>query len=144
MDFLAVEGLTKFFGGLAAVYQVGFTVQEGEIIGLIGPNGSGKTTVLNLISGFLKPDAGRVTLAGRDVTGLPPHRMCQNGKQELVWPPEHASAPLAYPAVPFDKIRSGHRRRIRANAAQRWPARPVYPPRARSRSAGHPLDRVCR
>jgi branched-chain amino acid transport system ATP-binding protein len=79
MDFLAVEGLTKFFGGLAAVYQVGFTIQEGEIIGLIGPNGSGKTTVLNLITGFLKPNAGRVTLAGKDVTGLPPHRMCQNG-----------------------------------------------------------------
>jgi len=79
MDFLAVEGLTKFFGGLAAVCQVGFTIQEGEIIGLIGPNGSGKTTVLNLITGFLKPNAGRVTLAGKDVTGLPPHRMCQNG-----------------------------------------------------------------
>ena len=79
MDFLAVEGLTKFFGGLAAVYQVGFTIQEGEIIGLIGPNGSGKTTVLNLITGFLKPNDGRVTLAGKDVTGLPPHRMCQNG-----------------------------------------------------------------
>lgn len=79
MNFLTVKGLTKFFGGLAAVYEVDFTVQEGEIIGLIGPNGSGKTTVLNLITGFLKPNAGRVLLTGKDVTGLPPHRMCQNG-----------------------------------------------------------------
>ncbi len=79
MDFLIVQGLTKFFGGLAAVYRVDFTVREGEIIGLIGPNGSGKTTVLNLITGFLKPNAGRVILAGRDITGRPPHQICQSG-----------------------------------------------------------------
>ena len=55
MDFLKVQGLSKSFGGLKAVNNFDFTVNEGEIIGLIGPNGSGKTTTLNLITGFLKP-----------------------------------------------------------------------------------------
>jgi len=69
---LAAEGLTKTFGGLRAVIDVSFTVAEGEILGLVGPNGSGKTTVLNLIAGALRTDAGRVRLAGRDITRLPP------------------------------------------------------------------------
>jgi len=58
MPFLKVEGLTKSFGGLMAVHNLDFQVEEGEIIGLIGPNGSGKTTTLNLLTGFLKPDVG--------------------------------------------------------------------------------------
>jgi branched-chain amino acid transport system ATP-binding protein len=68
---LAVEDLAKAFGGLRAVIDVSFQVAEGEILGLIGPNGSGKTTVLNLIAGALRPEAGRVVLRGRDVTALP-------------------------------------------------------------------------
>lgn len=69
---LAVEGLAKAFGGLRAVADVSFAVAEGEILGLLGPNGSGKTTVLNLIAGALRPDAGRVRLSGADITGLAP------------------------------------------------------------------------
>jgi ABC-type branched-subunit amino acid transport system ATPase component len=69
MSLLATAGLGKRFGGVAAVEDLSFTVEEGEILGLIGPNGSGKTTALNLLSGFLAPDAGRVWLAGEDVTG---------------------------------------------------------------------------
>lgn len=69
---LAAEGLTKTFGGLRAVIDVSFVVAEGEILGLLGPNGSGKTTVLNLIAGALRADAGRVRLAGRDITRLSP------------------------------------------------------------------------
>lgn len=79
MPFLKVEGLTKFFGGLRAVGNVALEVDEGEIVGLIGPNGSGKTTLLNLITGFLKPDAGTVTFRGEDITGLARHRACQKG-----------------------------------------------------------------
>jgi len=58
--FLEVDKLSKSFGGLMAVRALDFGVNEGEILGLIGPNGSGKTTVFNLVSGFLKPDSGRI------------------------------------------------------------------------------------
>lgn len=68
---LAAEGLSKTFGGLRAVIDVSFAVAEGEILGLLGPNGSGKTTVLNLIAGALRADAGHVKLSGQDITRLP-------------------------------------------------------------------------
>jgi branched-chain amino acid transport system ATP-binding protein len=72
---LEVSGLDKHFGGLHAVKSLSFAVGEGEIVGLIGPNGAGKTTVFGLLSGFVRPDAGRVTFRGRSITGLPPHRI---------------------------------------------------------------------
>jgi ABC-type branched-subunit amino acid transport system ATPase component len=68
---LAVADLSKAFGGLRAVIDVSFEVAEGQIFGLIGPNGSGKTTVLNLISGALRPDGGWVRFAGRDLDAHP-------------------------------------------------------------------------
>jgi len=76
---LAVEELSKAFGGLRAVIGVSFTVAEGEILGLIGPNGSGKTTVLNLIAGALRPEEGRVLLGARDITTLPASARTQLG-----------------------------------------------------------------
>ncbi|MFC7737081.1 ABC transporter ATP-binding protein [Roseomonas sp. GCM10028921] len=76
---LRVEGLRKAFGGLVAVDGLGFTVRSGEILGLLGPNGSGKTTALNLISGALAADAGRVVLDGAEVAGLPAHRLARLG-----------------------------------------------------------------
>jgi branched-chain amino acid transport system ATP-binding protein len=79
MRFLKIEGLCKSFGGLMAVRNLEFEVEQGEIIGLIGPNGSGKTTSLNLITGFLKPDSGTITFRGENVTGLPRYRTCQKG-----------------------------------------------------------------
>ncbi len=79
MPVLQIEGLCKSFGGLMAIHDVGFEVEEGEIVGLIGPNGSGKTTALNLITGFLKPDAGTITFRGEDITGLPRYRIGQKG-----------------------------------------------------------------
>jgi len=79
MSLLEVEGLSKSFGGLQAVHDVDLAVDEGEIVGIIGPNGSGKTTVLNLITGFLKPDSGRVTFRGEEITGFPRHRVSQRG-----------------------------------------------------------------
>lgn len=76
---LSVDGLHKAFGGLVAVNQMQFDVHAGEIVGLLGPNGSGKTTVMNLISGALSPDAGRVAISGRDITGLPAHKISHCG-----------------------------------------------------------------
>jgi len=76
---LAVEGLTKRFGGLVAVSDVSLTVPEGSITGLIGPNGAGKTTLFTLISGFQPPSAGRVLFAGDDVTGRTPESLAVRG-----------------------------------------------------------------
>ncbi|PKP84660.1 MAG: ABC transporter ATP-binding protein [Alphaproteobacteria bacterium HGW-Alphaproteobacteria-2] len=69
-DVLSLDGLSIAFGGLRAVDDVSFAVRERAVTTVIGPNGAGKTTLFNLISGALKPQAGRVTLSGRDVTGL--------------------------------------------------------------------------
>ena len=76
---LAVEGLAKRFGAVTAVDGVSFAVRSGKILGLIGPNGSGKSTLFNGILGQLRPDAGRVLLEGRDVTGWPPVRLARAG-----------------------------------------------------------------
>lgn len=79
MDVLTVKGLTKSFGGLVAVKNVNFSVSEGEILGLIGPNGAGKTTIFNLITGFIKPDAGLIVFKGENVVGAPPHVIVRKG-----------------------------------------------------------------
>jgi branched-chain amino acid transport system ATP-binding protein len=79
MQLLKVEGLDKSFGGLKAIHNLDFQVEEGEIIGLIGPNGSGKTTTLNLLTGFLKPDSGTIVFKGEHVAGLPRNRMSRKG-----------------------------------------------------------------
>ena len=79
MSILQVEGLSKSFGGLKAVYDVGFDVEQGEILGLIGPNGSGKTTTLNLLTGFLKPDSGTIMFKGQNLVGLPRYQVCRKG-----------------------------------------------------------------
>ncbi len=79
MSLLAVEGLTRRFGGLLALDDVGFSVEEGSLSAVIGPNGAGKTTLFNLISGFLAPTRGRVVLGGHDLTGLSPHRVAGLG-----------------------------------------------------------------
>lgn len=76
---LSVQELRKSFGGLVAVDDLSFTVSAGEIMGLIGPNGSGKTTVLNLISGAFKPDAGLILFDGRDIAGMNPFRIARLG-----------------------------------------------------------------
>jgi branched-chain amino acid transport system ATP-binding protein len=76
---LQVDGLAKSFGGIAAVDGVSFAVNEGEILGIIGPNGCGKSTLFNCILGQLAPTRGRVTLDGDDVTGLTPEQMNRRG-----------------------------------------------------------------
>lgn len=76
---LEVNKLTKAFGGLVAVRDLHLMVHEGEILGLIGPNGSGKTTSFNLISGFLQPDKGEIRFQGTDISGERPHKICKVG-----------------------------------------------------------------
>ncbi len=76
---LTLERVTKRFGGLTAVRQVSLDVRQGDLLGIIGPNGAGKTTLFNVISGYYRPDGGRVVLDGRPVGGLPPHVICRLG-----------------------------------------------------------------
>ena len=76
---LEVDAVSKNFGGIRAVANASLTIDSGEIHALIGPNGAGKTTLFNLVSGFFVPDAGTIRLAGREIEGLPPHRICQQG-----------------------------------------------------------------
>jgi branched-chain amino acid transport system ATP-binding protein len=76
---LEVREVTKTFGGIIALNRVSFDVDEGEILGIIGPNGSGKTTVVNCITGFVKASSGRILFRGRDITGMRPHRIADMG-----------------------------------------------------------------
>jgi branched-chain amino acid transport system ATP-binding protein len=76
---LAVEAVSRRFGGLLAVDAVSLSAASGRITGLIGPNGAGKTTLFAIISGFLAPSAGRVRYDGADVTGVAPHRLARSG-----------------------------------------------------------------
>ena len=79
MPLLQVERLSKRFGGVSAVHEVSFVLEEGELLGIMGPNGSGKTTLFNLIAGALSPDSGRIQFDGVDIGGLPAHRVCAAG-----------------------------------------------------------------
>jgi ABC-type branched-subunit amino acid transport system ATPase component len=78
-DLLSVHDVTKVFGGVRAVDGASLSVQQGSITALIGPNGSGKTTLFNIITGYLRSDAGRVEFDGRDVTGSDPGRLYRQG-----------------------------------------------------------------
>lgn len=79
MSLLETRNLGRSFGGIKAVQDVSLTVEEGEIFSIIGPNGAGKTTLFNLISRVYDADAGRVFLAGRDITRIAPHRVAALG-----------------------------------------------------------------
>ncbi|MGW2051326.1 ABC transporter ATP-binding protein [Streptomyces sp. NPDC001858] len=76
---LATTGLTKAFGGVTALDSATVTFHQGKVNALIGPNGSGKTTFFNCVTGMIRPDSGRVTYRGRDLTGRPPHRIARAG-----------------------------------------------------------------
>lgn len=79
MEILQVKKLTKTFDGIHAVDELSFAIERGTITALIGPNGSGKTTTFNLITGFLKPTAGKTFFKGRDVTHISPHKIFNLG-----------------------------------------------------------------
>jgi branched-chain amino acid transport system ATP-binding protein len=76
---LEVSGVTRKIGGLLAVNRVDLKVGEGKIVGLVGPNGAGKTTLLNVISGLSRPNEGRITFKGDDITGWKPEQICRKG-----------------------------------------------------------------
>ena len=76
---ISVRNLVKTFGGIRAVDGCTLDIAESTITGLIGPNGAGKTTLFDIIAGFMRPDSGRIELAGRDITGMAPHRLFHLG-----------------------------------------------------------------
>ena len=78
-ELMRIEGLKMYFGGLKAIDGLDLVINEGETLGIIGPNGAGKTTLFNAICGVYRPTAGRITLDGREVQGLPAHRMARAG-----------------------------------------------------------------
>jgi branched-chain amino acid transport system ATP-binding protein len=78
-EALVVRNLSRRFGGLRAVQDLSFAVDEGETVALIGPNGAGKTTSFNLITGYYRPNAGSVQAFGRELVGLRPHDICAHG-----------------------------------------------------------------
>jgi branched-chain amino acid transport system ATP-binding protein len=79
MPLLAVDRVTRRFGGIVAVDDVSLEVEEGEIAGLIGPNGAGKTTVFNLITRLYRPESGEISFAGKSLLRTPPHRIVRRG-----------------------------------------------------------------
>ncbi len=76
---LALESVTKRFGGLTAVRDLSLAVGAGDLVGIIGPNGAGKTTLFNVIAGTYRPEGGRVLFNGGEITGQPPHAICRLG-----------------------------------------------------------------
>jgi branched-chain amino acid transport system ATP-binding protein len=76
---LQVENLSKYFGGVKAVNSISFDLAEGELLGIIGPNGSGKTTVVNCITGFVKPDSGKILYLGQNITRWAPYKIINLG-----------------------------------------------------------------
>ena len=79
MDLLILNGISKSFGGVKALDGVSFSVAERQVLGIIGLNGSGKTTAVNIITGFIKPDVGEIRFKGEAITGLAPHRIASLG-----------------------------------------------------------------
>lgn len=79
MALLEVKNVSMFFGGLAALTNVSFEVEQGEILALIGPNGAGKTTLFNCVNGFYNPSKGEVFFKGEKISGLKPHQICKKG-----------------------------------------------------------------
>jgi len=76
---LQLQKLSKTFNGICALSGIDFTINEGEIVGLVGPNGAGKTTLFNLISGRLRPSSGKILFEDKDITGFKPHAVCRLG-----------------------------------------------------------------
>jgi branched-chain amino acid transport system ATP-binding protein len=105
---LTIQGLTRFFGGLAAVIDLSFEVQSGEILSLIGPNGAGKTTVFNLITGTFLPNRGKVLFQGHEITGSRPYETTALGVARTF-----QTTSLFYDETVVDNLIVSHRCRSR-------------------------------
>lgn len=77
--FFKVEGITKNYGGLVANNNISIDIEQGQIVSLIGPNGAGKSTLFQTVQGFVKANSGTIALNDKDITGLPPDKICQRG-----------------------------------------------------------------
>jgi ABC-type branched-subunit amino acid transport system ATPase component len=106
-SLLACHGLTMRFGGLLALDTLDLHVAGGEILGLIGPNGSGKTTFFNVLTGLYRPSAGRVEFAGRDITGASPQQVCRAGIARTF-----QRSRLCLPLTVFDNVMIGNHLRL--------------------------------
>src|SRR5436190_22110377 len=104
---LGCQGLTCRFGGLVAIDRVDFVVNEGEIVGLIGPNGSGKTTLFNVVTGIYGADEGSVTFAGADMTAAPPQAVYRAGITRTF-----QRSRMCLPLSVFDNIMVGNHKRL--------------------------------
>ena len=107
VGLLACRRLTCRFGGLVALDGVDFEVNEGEIVGLIGPNGSGKTTLFNVVTGIYLPDAGSVAFAGTDITAVPPQAVYRAGITRTF-----QRSRMCLPLSVFDNIMVGNHKRL--------------------------------
>ena len=96
---LALENISKRFGAVVVADSVDLALAEGEVLGIIGPNGAGKTTLFGIATGTVAPDAGRVTLAGDDITRLPPERRCRKGIARSFQVPQPFSGMTVYENV---------------------------------------------
>jgi branched-chain amino acid transport system ATP-binding protein len=104
---LGCRGLTRRFGGVAALDRVDFDVNEGEIVGLIGPNGSGKTTLFNVVTGIYDADAGTVAFAGADMTAATPQQVYRAGITRTF-----QRSRMCLPLSVFDNIMIGNHKRL--------------------------------
>jgi len=104
---LQVREVCKAFGGLQAVLNLSYILNRGEILGVIGPNGSGKTTLVNLTTGFVRPDSGEVFFKGKNITGLPPHKIANLGLTRTfqVMRPYHSLSALKNLVIPLNSPR---------------------------------------
>jgi branched-chain amino acid transport system ATP-binding protein len=104
---LQVREVCKAFGGLQAVLNLTYILNRGEILGVIGPNGSGKTTLVNLTTGFVRPDSGEVFFKGKNITGLPPHKIANLGLTRTfqVMRPYHSLSALKNLVIPLNSPR---------------------------------------
>jgi branched-chain amino acid transport system ATP-binding protein len=110
---LQCKEVSKRFGGVQALKKVDFTVNAGEIAGLVGPNGSGKSTLLNLISGVYKPDSGKILFNEQEISGLPPYAICQRGitktAQTVQSFPDMTATENVLTAVLFNQKKTEHK-----------------------------------
>jgi branched-chain amino acid transport system ATP-binding protein len=106
-SLLQAKNISKAFGGVQAVLDVGFTLHTGEIFGIIGPNGSGKTTLVNLVTGFVRPDSGEVFFKEKNITGLQPHKIANLGLTRTfqIMRPYHSLAAFKNLIIPLNSPR---------------------------------------